>query len=202
MSNSSREKRWQSLRLIQLGWLALSVGLGYGVAYTLVKLTSGPSAENVRQLADNRKQEREQHEWVEPIVQSQSFYVANTLQHIESDLEAVLAELAKVTQSTQLRTALPDLATEGYTVKRVQELGFLGQPLVQLLYSKADHRPLAICILPARGGPDSRLQLDRYHGLGTASWVENDQRFVLVADESHATLQQLYRITRGVFSST
>jgi hypothetical protein len=182
---------------MQVGGLVLSVVVGYLAAYALVTLSSNKADQPARVATPAR--ERPSHAWVEPLVQYHSLYVANTFKHVDADLDSVLAQLRKITDSTRLRTALPDLATEGYAVKHVQELGFNGQPLVQLLYAKADELPLAICVLPAMGDPDSAVRVGSFHGLQAASWIEGDQRFILVADEPRDKLEQLVRITQGVF---
>jgi len=196
---SKLHRQGTSVKLLQLGGLVLSVGIGFSAAYVLVKLSAGTSDQPRQTEIADRAPAPEP--WVEPLVLHHSLYVANSLKHVEVDLDSVLVQLRKITDSTRLRTALPDLGAEGYTVKHVQELGFAGQPLVHLLYTRSDELPLAISVLPARGDPDRDLRLDRYHGLGTASWIENNQRFVLVADEPRDKLLQLYRITRGVFPS-
>ena len=142
-----------------------------------------------------------QQAWVERVADYQTLYVPNTVSHIEADLTASMEKLNGLGQSTGMRTAIPDLSESGYHFARVQELGYEGKTLVQVVYSKPGHTPLALCFMPADGAVGLPLQIGERHGLGTASWVDGDQRFVIVADESPENLTALYQSSKGLFVS-
>ena len=139
--------------------------------------------------------------WVERVADYQTLYVPNTVSDIEADLMASMAKLNGLGQAAGMRTAIPDLSESGYQFARVQELGYEGNTLVQVVYSKPEHPPLALCFMSAGGADDLPLQIGERHGLGTASWVDGNQRFVIVADESPETLTALYQSSKGLFVS-
>ncbi|MEM7257922.1 MAG: hypothetical protein AAF404_11095, partial [Pseudomonadota bacterium] len=85
---------------------------------------------------------------------------------------------------------------------RAQELGFEGKTLVQVVYTKPGNSPLALCFMAANGESDEAVLISSRHGLGTASWIQNNQRFVIVGNEPEETLKNLHRLASADFTST
>ncbi len=176
-------------RFLQAACVLLSVGVGY------VAGTGGLSSGSATQVATASN-------WVERVADYQSLYVPNTVRHITPDLQASAEKLNSLTAATGLKTAIPDLSGEGYAFVRAQELGFEGQPLVQLVYYKEGSPPLALCFMPSDTVAEAALKIETYHGLGTASWINDNQRYVIVAEESGESLTELHQRVTGVFKAS
>lgn len=189
------ERKMWPVRFAQAACLVLCIGVGYmggismqGKSPTLVDGgIAGASNDNV------------QSQWVERVVDYQSLYVFNTVSDIKVDMQASVEKLNRLAALHDLDVAIPDLSAEGYQFTRAQELGFNGKPLVQLVYTKEGFPPLALCFMPADGDADQALSLASHHGLGAADWISDDQRFVLVAEESAETLEGLYTSVTSAF---
>lgn len=164
-----------------------SIGLGYSFALQHVK----PVNDRNLVSASVEIPQSTQSAWVERVADYQSLYVENTVKGVRNGAVRAQALLEGIANRSALRTGIPDLSGEGYTFVRAQELGYMNEPLVQLVYTKPGAAPLALCYMPADGENDSPLVIDAYHGLGTASWITGGQRFVLVADESEPVLRLL-----------
>jgi anti-sigma factor RsiW len=196
---SSTYPRWP-LYLAQAACLALCVGIGFVIGTANQSIPDGNSVElNVTADGNTGSALGTQRQWVERVADYQTLYVENTVANLEPDLPGALAQLDTLGQASGVKVAVPDLSDAGYQFARVQELGFEGQALVQVVYTSDGKAPLALCYMLANGELDEHLVLSSRHGLGTASWITDNQRFVVVADESEETLRELYQITRVSF---
>ncbi len=170
--------------------VSASVGLIVANSNQVSESSSSPVV-----LADNSLlKDGDPHDaWVQRVVDYQSLYTANTVTSKASMSEA---EALKLIDSMGIAqgsiTKLPSFDQAGYRFARAQQLGFNGQPLVQLVYTKAGETPLAFCFMPVGESSPRDLALSREYDLGVASWVGDQFHYVLVADEAEAVLQQLY----------
>ena len=141
--------------------------------------------------------------WVQRVVDYQSLYTANTVtsKASMSEGEAIaLIESMGIKKGTI--DTLPSFDNAGYHFARAQQLGFNGQPLVQLVYTKPGEIPLAFCFMPVVRESSRELTLSRAHGLGVASWVGDEYHFVLVADEGDEVLMGLYRAVVSIVKTS
>ena len=190
--NSKPRKTWL-IPAAQAACLLLSVGVGFGIGVNQNKHTGDKESSIVSTAETEYTDQNNQHrEWVNRVADYQTLYVANTVNEITPDLPATKEKLARIAKATGIRTTLPDLSATGYEFVRAQELGYNGKTLVQLVYSKEGHTPLALCFMPSFGEKDQHVKLGDRHGLGTASWITDNQYFVIVADESAEALKQIY----------
>jgi len=135
-------------------------------------------------------------QWVERVAEYQSLYVRATVDPLGESSGSAKPDnatsadqlLASVSERTGLKVARPDLSAEGYRFVRAQELGFEGQPLIQLVYLGEGDVPLAFCYMP---GDDTVFISGQHAGLSVSSWSHDEQRFVIVADESPETMKRL-----------
>lgn len=183
------QQQWPT-RFLQAACVLLSLGVGYVVGTGGISLKAPPA-----EVASASS-------WVSRVADYQSLYVPNTVRNISVDRAASEEKLQRLAATSNLKTAIPDLSAEGYAFVRAQELGFEGQPLVQLVYYSEGRPPLALCFMASDATTESDLQLQTFHGLGTASWVADNQRFVIVAEESPDTLKDLYRNVIDQFKAT
>jgi len=157
------------------------------------------------------------HRWVERVADYQTLYVANTVANLSetrvadankliasvtgtsSDASAQSQSLGQSLGQSEVQTKIPDFSDHGYQFARAQELGFEGKTLVQLVYSKPGDTPLALCFMAESDVKDLPVKLSKHHQLNAASWITDNQHFVLVADESDAVLNQMHSTAAAVF---
>jgi anti-sigma factor RsiW len=194
---------WSSY-LAQAACLLVCVGIGFaiGTVNRDSASTDLQSSDSAIALDTPAKSTDEQRNWVERVADYQTLYVANTVKNTKPNLEATIQQLQSLEARSGVQTVLPDLSNEGYQFARVQELGFNGQTLVQLVYTKDGNTPLALCFMLANGDSDEELRLATRHGLGTASWINNNQRFVIVGNETTESLKNLYQLASSAFAET
>jgi anti-sigma factor RsiW len=194
---------WSSY-LAQAACLLVCVGIGFaiGTVNRDSASTDLQSSDSAIALDTPAKSTDEQRSWVERVADYQTLYVANTVKNTKPNLEATIQQLQSLEARSGVQTVLPDLSNEGYQFARVQELGFNGQTLVQLVYTKDGNTPLALCFMLANGDSDEELRLATRHGLGTASWINNNQRFVIVGNETTESLKNLYQLASSAFAET
>ncbi len=185
---------------VQLMMLATGIVLGCLAAFILVELTAVPIGNSGKEVINTANDSKRQ--WFEPVVQFHSLYTPAAGVSSSSDPDVIRRNLEKVSDSTRLRTALPDFSSVGYTISQVEALAFEGRPLVRFLYSKDGVVPLAFCVSGALRVRSSKLNITRAKGVVAANWTEGERSFLLVADEPVAAIMELQRIVRGAFSRT
>jgi len=135
---------------------------------------------------------------VKRVADYQSLYVENTVASLTTtNVEDAHELLESIRQRTGEQYSIMDFSSYGYEFARAQELGFEGQMLVQLVYRKPGAAPLALCFMPSATTTSKALSLSQQNQLHTASWIANNQHYILVADENNATLQEMYVLTRN-----
>lgn len=140
---------------------------------------------------------------VKRIADYQSLYVENTVANLSesrvNDAQLLLGSI-EVHENAELR--IPDLSSFGYQFARAQELGFEGRTLVQLVYRRPGSAPLALCFMPDNETSALPLTTSKHHSLNAASWVTDNQHYVLVADESNAVLEKMYATASNMIQTT
>jgi anti-sigma factor RsiW len=138
--------------------------------------------------------------WVEAIVSYQALYVRETVEQI-SDAPARLSTLLDGFDNEQ-KSALfvPDLRAADLAFKRVQQLGYGGSPLIQMVYLPPSGKPVALCALPMKR-MDSNVQTRVVEGMSVSSWQRHGLAFVLAADMPQAQVALLaQRLSEGGFA--
>ncbi len=182
-----------STHLIQAACLAICLVLGYAIGTTV-------PTEQSQATIEQHDRSQTQITWVERVLNYQSLYVANTTRHLRADWQAAKNTIERLTNASDMKGAIPDLSAAGYEFARVQELGFEGQPVLQLIYNKEGKTPLALCFMPANNEANATLRVKRHPDQSIADWITHNQRFALVADETSITLKQLFEIIRAEFA--
>lgn len=86
------------------------------------------------------------------------------------------------------RLEVPDLAAEGLRFAGARMLVVNGQPVAQFIYTRAQGRPLGLCIIKLAGAP-AAVQVAK-HGLQrTAAWQDGSYAYVMVGEADGGTLQ-------------
>ncbi len=190
---------WAQAACLLLGF-AVSAGAGYQWGSNVTakhQLTAGAGT-NAKSSASTDG--TIQDALVNRVLSYQSLYVTNTVKGITPNPEMTEQYLNSIATTSSLKTAIPDLSEAGYQFTRAQELGFEGQPLIQLIYTKEGELPLALCFMPTQGEKNSSLRITENQTLNTADWIADGQRYVIVASEPNAVLQSLYNLSVSSFS--
>jgi len=120
----------------------------------------------------------------------QGFYVRET---VEGTSDSNVSQLsARMLNQNDLKVEVPDFSAQGLQFVRAQQLGYGGQPVVQLVYLGNDGLPVAFCYMPEASG-FSEVVFANHFGLETAEWVDNNQRFVIVANVDKSNITALYQ---------
>lgn len=180
-------------------WLVaacLAAGVGIGGLLSL-QLANTPS---VITNASHQDMPESHAAWVQRVADYQSLYVEQTVSALSANNEQnAMALLQKIKSSAGIAVAIPDFSALGYEFARAQQLGFEGQTLVQLVYRKPGTTPMALCFMRADKQPELAMLTSTHHHLLAASWIQQEQQFVLVADESVADIKKLHLIAESTF---
>jgi len=137
---------------------------------------------------------------VQRIADYQSLYIENTVVSVSDTRVAdAMRLLESVNERGGMATGIPDFSAFGYEFARAQELGFEGQTLLQLVYRKPGSPPLAFCYMQDANAETQAVILERYHQLNGASWIEHQQHYVLLADESNMLLEEMVETAQLAF---
>lgn len=88
------------------------------------------------------------------------------------------------------RLVVPDLASEGLQFAGARMLVANGQPVAQLVYTRAHGLPLALCITRLGGGA-APLLLERHGAQHTAIWRDGRYAYVAVGEADEAALRSI-----------
>jgi len=131
--------------------------------------------------------------WIDRVADYQSLYVRETVAHIVDGRAKADALLASMANQHGLPTTIPDLSPLGYELVRAQQLGFEGEPLIQLVYLSDKDVPLALCFMPAETKDASDVMIGQRSNLATGAWLQAGHQYVIVADESPERMQRLVK---------
>jgi len=129
--------------------------------------------------------------WIDRVADYQSLYVRETVAHIKNGRAEAETLLASLAQQYGLPTHIPNLSSLGYRLVRAQQLGFEGEPLIQLVYLSEMNAPLALCFMPANSLNNTETIIGDRSNLATGAWTQAGHQYVIVADESPERMQQL-----------
>ena len=177
--------------------VAAAVGLSFALGFGTANLRGNG------QIAVNNPvihgQTTEDTLWVQRVADYQSLYVAQTVSDIQGGRAKADELLARPEIKDVMNAQIPDLSDYNYQFVRAQQLGFQGQPLIQLVYTSPGKKPLALCFMPSQGEDKNTITVALHEDLGSASWRTTSQRFVIVADESQESIESIARHAQRMF---
>ena len=190
---ASSDERRPDHRFAQLAasvLLALAIGYFGGNWY--------PIGTDLDDAAGTRLATAEETEWVRLVADYQSLYVPETVAGAKNGHQQAEVLFSRLAEANGLQAAIPDLSGLEYRFMRAQQLGYHGQPLVQLVYLRDDGRVLALCFMrdPA---PDRDTVVELVGEQRALSWRDNGQRFVIIAPENEANLHWVKDATRDTW---
>lgn len=189
--------------------LVSGIGIGAVTTKLYVQQVQNGSTELHQQVAQPIEQDKHDR-LVKRIADYQSLYVENTVAGVTDVQINKAIDLVGSASWTKMRAnkaktddkgqfGVPDFSAFGYQFVRAQELGFEGQPLIQLVYSKVGFSPLALCFMPDTHVQKRSINLSSHRELTVASWVKKYHHYILVAKEPDSVLTQMHDITSDYY---
>jgi anti-sigma factor RsiW len=86
--------------------------------------------------------------------------------------------------------AVPDLTAAGLQFAGGRLLAIDGKPVAQLMYTRANGRPVGVCLTRMEGPPEA-LRTDRRGALRLASWKDADFAYVVVGELDEAAARDV-----------
>ena len=130
--------------------------------------------------------------WVEAVAGYQSLYARETVAALEEDSSATENELARLRRTMVPTLNVPNLLPQGLLFKRLQELDFRGQPLVQLVYLPQTGKPVALCIIE-EAKPDEEVRVQPISGMQGATWRRHHLAYVLLTSNPQIDIDRVAR---------
>lgn len=196
--NSSHQASAPKQLGLKVAAVAAAVSLSFVLGFGAATLISDEPAVAINNPIING-QPTEDTLWVKRVADYQSLYVAQTVNHIKDGRSKADELLARAEIKDVMDARIPDLSDYNYQFVRAQQLGFQGQPLIQLVYTSPGKKPLALCFMPSEGENLSNITVALHEELGSASWRTASQRFVVVADESQTAIESIARHAQKTF---
>lgn len=131
----------------------------------------------------------ESPDWRMEVARYQALYVTETIEHLNSDPTLLSAQLQRAQDA--IGAPLPQEALaglDGLDLRRAQVLGFEGQELVQIVFSDAQGRPIALCLMQGDDGTLGGMELA---GLASYSWGTGSHQFLLIGGDDQTTIDGL-----------
>lgn len=88
------------------------------------------------------------------------------------------------------RLVVPDLAANGLRFAGARMLVVNGKPVAQFVYTRAQGRPMALCITKLEGTA-AAVQLERHGALRTAAWQDGTYAYVAVGEADEGALRAI-----------
>jgi anti-sigma factor RsiW len=136
--------------------------------------------------------------WEQAVAHYQRLYQRETVASLRYDPVDSARVLDQAAQRYGLKIAIPDFSQQGLELKRVQMLGLLGKPIIQIVYLPKNGSPIALCITTASAQPMTSSPgldaTDDYLGQRLLSWRYAGAAYLLIGEHSPQQLQQLQRL--------
>lgn len=122
--------------------------------------------------------------WMDYVAAYQALYVPDTL-------SGDFSEPSDLTRLSELlgRDLSPAQDAPDLVFKRAQQLGFRGQPLVQIAYLTETGAPVALCIIK-KPGEESPITANILEGMQAASWSDGEFAYLLIGGTDRALVQR------------
>lgn len=155
---------WPRRRLVWAAAACLALGMAAGAGGTWLGTRQSAMAALIDEIAEyHALYSRESGHLVEmPAAQAQAF-VAWLDKRLHRHLE------------------IPDLSAEGLSFAGGRMLVVNGSPVAQLMYTRAQGLPVALCISQLAGG-SRPLQVERHDDLRVAAWQRDGYAYVVVGE--------------------
>lgn len=148
---------------------------------------------------DSETMTDEDMRWALRVAEYQTLYVPETVKQTDDSLVKAVELLSRPAIANTMRAEIPDLTNAGYEFARAQQLGYKGDPLIQLVYTAPGKMPLALCFMPSPGQGRNEISTAVFEGLSSAIWRSSNQRFVIVADETTQAITAIAQEAQKAF---
>lgn len=133
-----------------------------------------------------------QQDWRSVVAQYQSLYIPETVAHLNIDPQQMRNDLSRASAAVKMPLSLEAIgAVDGLKLRRVQTLGFKGNPVVQIVYTDQRGVPIAFCLTV---GDDGSKGSATRTGLASYSWGTGTHQFMIIGAIDQQELDRLAAI--------
>lgn len=115
-------------------------------------------------------------------------------------VEVPAADMSELTQwlgkRLDRRLEVPDLTSEGLRFAGARMLVVGGRPVAQLMYTRAEGLPMALCVTKLEGGARP-IQEERFGAQSAALWQDGGYGYVVVGEAAPGVLRAVARDAAG-----
>lgn len=121
-------------------------------------------------------------DWMQQVAAYQSLYSVETIAAVSASESELFDQLVIAEAALDLSLPKEALAQiDGLELRRTQMLAYQNQPLVQIVFSDTEGRPIALCILMTDKAPDGdQIEMAQLHGLESAAFANAGFGFLLI----------------------
>ncbi len=132
-------------------------------------------------------------ELFESMVIYQALYSRKTVEAAYQTMEDAKALVDTFSHENGIVLSVPDLSKHGYTFRRVQELAYGGNPILQFVYLAENGEPVAVCITPANTSSVAQLKTmpSQFANMNTVLWGRSGGAYMLISKEPQDKLNQM-----------
>ncbi|MCB1514822.1 MAG: hypothetical protein H6876_04410 [Hyphomicrobiaceae bacterium] len=133
-----------------------------------------------------------QQDWRNVVAQYQSLYVPETVANLNIDASQMKSDLERAAAAVRMPLSLDAIGSvDGLKLRRIQTLGFKGQPVIQILYTDQAGMPIAFCLTT---GDDGTAGSATRTGLASYSWGAGTHQFMIIGPIDQTDLNRLAAI--------
>ena len=144
--------------------------------------------------------ESPRQEFVEEVAEYHSVYSRETLHLVEVGAEQSDHLKTWLGRRLDRKLDIPDLRSAGLNFAGGRLLVSSGKPMAELMYTRGQGTPIALCIAPFDGKP-GKVKVDQHNGLRLASWMDGRYIYVVVGDMEPAIARNLAETVLDQFPS-
>jgi len=134
---------------------------------------------------------------VDAMIQYQALYTRDTVAPVNQSEQDAKALIDEFNQRYGSEVSIPNFEAEGYRFRRVQQLAFEGQPILQMVYMGGTGEPIALCLTLSKQNQDTP-QRYQFAGLNSYLWEQEGVGYMLMAKLPLPELEQLLNSIKAV----
>jgi len=130
------------------------------------------------------------------MIQYQALYTRDTVRPVSQSAEAAAALIEQFNTTYASTATIPNLEAEGYRFRRVQQLAFEDQPILQIVYMGETGEPIALCLTLSDQTHTPKAYV--YAGMNSYLWEKEGLGYMLMAKLPFSALDQLLNSIEAV----
>ncbi len=159
-------------------------------ALLMLGFNSLKSPATEQQLTDDSFRPYGSKALIDAMIQYQALYTRKTVEMVHQNEREANQVISSFNTKGGHDLMIPDLSAQGYEFRRVQELAFEGEIIIQMVYLPETGKPLALCVTKANALQHASKSY-RYAGINSVLWANRGMTYMLMGDQKEAELQNL-----------